>query len=66
MPPKKKVKKSPMIVAFTKKLEKQKNIISVARDHLRELKYEIEALEESSDRGIEAIEEAVTILSELA
>jgi hypothetical protein len=46
------------------KLEKHKTVIAKERDALRDLQDEIESILEPTDRGVEALQEAIDSISE--
>jgi hypothetical protein len=48
-----------------RQFEKLKKEIAAKRDELRELRHEIEATEDSSERALGALDEATDALSEL-
>ena len=51
--------------AAIRQIKKEQEIISKARDRLRELRYEVEELEDNATQGIDDLEVAIDKLSEL-
>lgn len=49
-----------------RRLEKERNKIALSRDALRDLQYEVNALFESCEEGLQNLDEAIDKLSELA
>ena len=60
------MKITPKLKTLLKQLEKHRTAIGKERDALRELHEEIESLLDPVNRGVEALDDAITALSEQA